>query len=92
MFSRSVARLDLFNQGVEVRQIEDRVFSVSRPPLNGDLLLDAIRDASFVGVSAACPIKELGLAADGDPYALALVVAANHDYPDADMLGHYLAD
>ena len=88
--ARRAARADLSAAGAEVALVGERVFTVARPPLSPALLFCAIEDNAWRGLRLAsndplAPVamwSEVGVG----------VLRDHHDYPDADMLGHYIAD
>jgi len=82
LLDRRIARADL--RDATVRVVEDRVFSVTRPPLDPALwcenvcVVGTIRGLRYVGTNPTLHDAE-------DSEVLAALVAAHHDYPSEDL-------
>src|SRR4051794_25320600 len=96
VINRLAAKHDIKRAGAEVRLIDGQLFQVKliapADPINlmawitNDILMrNAWRGMRTTGTNPT-------LWDTGDPDTLARLVEANHDSPDADMLGHYTTE
>lgn len=88
--SRYLAQCDLRIEGAEVRQVDDRVFTVSYPRMDIFEWADSVTDNKWRGMRTTGTNPTLH--DTGDPQTLAEFVTYQHDYPSADMLGHYTTE
>jgi len=94
--NRRDAQLDLRAAGAEVRLIDDKLFTVEWiAPLDernifGWIANDIMMRNAWTGMRTKGTNPTLH--DTGDPETLASYIAYQHDYPSADMLGHYTTE
>jgi len=91
--NRNAAQHDVQRAGAAARQVGDRIFLVQRLAPADDLkgfITEVIERRPWVGLRTKGTNPTTW--DTGDPETLARLIEMYHDYPEADMLGHYTTE